>query len=367
MISSEVQRTLVKSPPELWTELSDPASLARHLGEFGEIRITRVEPETTVEWEADSATGSVSIKPSGWGTRVILKATREISDASSPTAPEAPAESNGPAKGDSAAAIDQPPAPMTDLPPEPATAPEPEIAAEPEITPESELDPTIKAEQESPPDAQAELEDTEQPAAEAAPGLADWSEQAREHQPQQECQPEPEPEPHPRRGFLARVFGWRRRQTAAEPRQLMFEDDPDRQPDGDVPIAGVPAPLVWAASGNELQAPDVWPPGLGETDPAADALEAPAAEQLGALEPQAPEPQEQMAPQPEMPAPAGAEADPEDRRQERLQPDDTPEPVADISAELGASGETAEREVAAVLSAMLDRLGTAHHRPFSRG
>ena len=113
MISSEVQRTLVKSPPELWTELSDPASLARHLGEFGEIRITRVEPETTVEWEADSATGSVSIKPSGWGTRVILKATREISDASSPTAPEAPAESNGPAKGDSAAAIDQPPAPMT--------------------------------------------------------------------------------------------------------------------------------------------------------------------------------------------------------------------------------------------------------------
>ena len=113
--------------------------------------------------------------------------------------------------------------------------------------------------------------------------------------------------------------------------------------------------------------PDVWPPGLGETDPAADALEAPAAEQPGALEPQAPEPQEQMAPQPEMPAPAGAEADPEDRRQERLQPDDTPGPVADISGELGASGETAEREVAAVLSAMLDRLGTAHHRPFSRG
>src|SRR5664280_169794 len=41
MISSEVQRTLVKSPPELWAEISDPASLARHLGEFGEIRITR--------------------------------------------------------------------------------------------------------------------------------------------------------------------------------------------------------------------------------------------------------------------------------------------------------------------------------------
>ncbi len=52
MISSEVQRTLVKSPPELWAELSDPAALARHLGEFGEIRITRIEPESAIEWEA---------------------------------------------------------------------------------------------------------------------------------------------------------------------------------------------------------------------------------------------------------------------------------------------------------------------------
>ena len=41
MISSEVQRTLVKSPPELWAEVSDPASLSRHLGELGEVRITR--------------------------------------------------------------------------------------------------------------------------------------------------------------------------------------------------------------------------------------------------------------------------------------------------------------------------------------
>jgi hypothetical protein len=44
MSSTEVQRTLVKSPPELWAELGDPASLARHLGELGEIRVTRVEP-----------------------------------------------------------------------------------------------------------------------------------------------------------------------------------------------------------------------------------------------------------------------------------------------------------------------------------
>ena len=68
MISSEVQRTLVKSPPELWAELSDPAALARHLGELGEIRITRAEPEKRVDWEADGTSGSVLIKPSGWGT-----------------------------------------------------------------------------------------------------------------------------------------------------------------------------------------------------------------------------------------------------------------------------------------------------------
>jgi hypothetical protein len=71
----QVQRTLVKSPPELWEALSDPAALARHLGEFGEIRITRLEPETTVEWEAEHASGTVHIAPSGWGTKVTLTAT----------------------------------------------------------------------------------------------------------------------------------------------------------------------------------------------------------------------------------------------------------------------------------------------------
>ena len=95
MISSEVQRTLVKSPPELWAELSDPALLARHLGELGEIRITRVEPEQTVEWEAEKTSGTVQIKPSGWGTRVTLTVTRELPEepektagAGAPPAPE---------------------------------------------------------------------------------------------------------------------------------------------------------------------------------------------------------------------------------------------------------------------------------------
>ncbi len=77
MPSVEAQRTLVKSPPELWAELSDPTSLARHLGEFGEIRITRIEAETSVEWEAESASGRVELKPSGWGTKVTLTVARE--------------------------------------------------------------------------------------------------------------------------------------------------------------------------------------------------------------------------------------------------------------------------------------------------
>jgi hypothetical protein len=82
MPSAEAQRTLVKSPPELWAELSDPASLARHLGEFGEIRIARVEPEQSVEWEADALSGTVQLKPSGWGTKVTLTVLRETPDRS---------------------------------------------------------------------------------------------------------------------------------------------------------------------------------------------------------------------------------------------------------------------------------------------
>ncbi|HEY6761260.1 MAG TPA: hypothetical protein VI318_17310 [Baekduia sp.] len=74
MSEPRAQRTLVKSPPELWAEISDLSTLARHLGEFGEIRITRVEAETTVVWEGDRARGTVELEPSGWGTKVTLTA-----------------------------------------------------------------------------------------------------------------------------------------------------------------------------------------------------------------------------------------------------------------------------------------------------
>ena len=72
-------RTLVKSAPELWAVCSDADSLAQHLGAFGEIRITRLEPETTVAWEGERASGTVRIEPSGWGTKVTV--TADSSDA----------------------------------------------------------------------------------------------------------------------------------------------------------------------------------------------------------------------------------------------------------------------------------------------
>jgi hypothetical protein len=75
MEQSTAARRLVKSPPELWAVLSSEVSLGRHLAEFGEIRITRVDPETTVAWEGDRASGTVELAPTGWGTKVILTAT----------------------------------------------------------------------------------------------------------------------------------------------------------------------------------------------------------------------------------------------------------------------------------------------------
>lgn len=87
MSETTIHRTLVKSPPELWAEVSDATALARYLGEFGEIRITRTEPEKTVAWEGERASGTVHIEPGGWGTRVVLS----VEAAAAPT-PQPPAE-----------------------------------------------------------------------------------------------------------------------------------------------------------------------------------------------------------------------------------------------------------------------------------
>jgi hypothetical protein len=120
-VSSEVQRTLVKSPPELWAELSDPTTLARHLGELGEIRIVAAEPERTVDWEAATGgteiSGRVEIAPSGWGTRVTLSASRVIAEPEPEPEPEPAVEPEA-----------------IEVIPEPESEPEPEFV-EPEPRP----------------------------------------------------------------------------------------------------------------------------------------------------------------------------------------------------------------------------------------
>jgi hypothetical protein len=123
----EAKRTLVKSPPELWAEVSDAGALARHLGEFGEIRITRAEPESVVEWEGDLASGSVRLEPSGWGTKVTL--TAESAMVEPPPPPPPPEPEPPPRQGFWARLFRRRPEPVA-AEPEPEPEPEPQPAIE---------------------------------------------------------------------------------------------------------------------------------------------------------------------------------------------------------------------------------------------
>jgi hypothetical protein len=105
--------------------------LARHLGQFGEIRITRLEPETAVAWEGSAARGTVRLEPAGWGTKVFLTSTAQ----------DAPRESEPVAQGEpepeSPALEPEPP------PSEPEPPPfEPEVTSEAE--PPLELEPPVR-------------------------------------------------------------------------------------------------------------------------------------------------------------------------------------------------------------------------------
>src|SRR5512133_639222 len=179
MQEPSAQRTLVKSPPELWAELSDLEALARHLGEFGEIRITRLEPETTVAWEGDRARGTVELEPAGWGTKVTI--TAKLAAAEAPTvAIEAVAA-------------------------EPVAA-EP-VAAEPvaaeSVAPEPAAEVPGPGTEEETPEPVASEPEPEPPAREPLPSL-----------PLSEPQQAPS-EPQPRGGFFARPFGRRKAEQVA--------------------------------------------------------------------------------------------------------------------------------------------------------
>ncbi|MGD0454789.1 MAG: hypothetical protein ABSB69_14445 [Solirubrobacteraceae bacterium] len=321
MISSEVQRTLVKSPPELWAELSDPSALARHLGELGEIRIVRTEPESTVEWAAQNTTGTISIKPSGWGTKVTLSVTRETVDPQ-----PVPASDIEPASEPTSTAGSQPAA-SVELEPTASVEPEPEPTASVEREPTATVEsgPTAAVEPEAMSfDTETDADTDTEPAADVEPAA------------------EPEVEPEPRRGFFARLFGRRRS-----------------------PQPATAAPLETTVIEQPLDAPAqsaVAERSPGQPDAFAAVRQALAPETFAASHPFAALPAAK-------PAPDAITI--ERLRAEQLGDEAHAEQVSDISVELLAAEDVAAEqvsaeEVTAVLTAVLDRLGAAHHRPFSR-
>ena len=184
MTEHQSSRTLVKSAPELWAECSDAASLARHLGAFGEIRITKLEPETTVAWEGTAASGTVKLETSGWGTRVTLTLKEDQS-----AAPEAAV-----------------------VAPEPVVEPDPVVESEPVAEPAAIAPPEAVEE----PEPIAEPDPVEEPAA---------------------VEPEPValvPEPASRRGVFTRLRLFRRK-PAAIVESATPEPEPEPEPEASEP------------------------------------------------------------------------------------------------------------------------------------
>jgi hypothetical protein len=299
MISSEVQRTLVKSPPELWAELSDPATLARHLGELGEIRITHIEPEKSVAWEAEDITGTVLIKPSGWGTKVTLTVTREIPEPSPEILePEAPSEHGPPA----------------------------------DPTPAAEATPTTEAEHQPPVEAGRALE----PAPAGQPSASEVTAETSEPP----LEPGPSLEPEPRPGFFSRLFRRSPRTALVSEPQDPITPSPSEPSDASITAEHLHDP-VWAI---------VTPAPTREAPPAPEALSE-------AMAPPAPPSATPKSPHIVETIRIGEPAD---------HSESTESDPPDIAAELRAAEEVAAEHVTAVLTGVLDRLGAAHHRPFSR-
>jgi uncharacterized protein YndB with AHSA1/START domain len=67
----ELERTLVKSPPELWDEIGSEETLRRWLGE---IRVSAMEPPSRIEWDGNGTHGVIELEASGWGTRIRAQA-----------------------------------------------------------------------------------------------------------------------------------------------------------------------------------------------------------------------------------------------------------------------------------------------------
>ena len=255
MTEHVASRTLVKSPPELWAECSDAASLARHLDQFGDIKITRLDPEIAVAWEGDRARGTVRIEPAGWGTKVIL--TAEAVPEEKPEGPPAVVEF---------AEVE------TQVVVEPAEVEVAEVETAGEVEIVQVVEPEVDV-----PDAP--------------------------HVPQADTSP-------PRRRWFPRLFRFRRVPRAAEP--TVEPEEPVSEPE----------PAVSRA----------------EPEPAPDPQRIP----------------EPLLERKRIPEPT-LEPEP------LLEPEPTPEPTLEQTAT-----DTGPETTEAALTAALDSLGQAHHRPYSR-
>lgn len=271
------QRRLVKSPPEIWSEISDAQSLARRLSALGEVRITRIEPETTVAWEGASIRGTVELEASGWGTKVTLTAEREL---------EAPAQEPQPAPAEPEPAIT-----VQDTMPFDSSA----VTAAATDVDEAGVAPAAQPTTETCADAEATGTDI----------------------------PPQAPSPAPREeGFLARLKGW------------WHSGHLDARRTAPVP-GTAPAAAETPANRPELQPP------TAETDPAPGRIAAPEVE-----------PTVRAERVPATPSDAAAAEAPAKRAE--LQP-----PHAE-------SDPARDPELEGLLVQILDDLGAAHHRPFSR-
>jgi hypothetical protein len=355
-------------------------------------------PETTVEWAAPELTGRVQIKPSAWGTRVTLSVTREqaqldlepqpvgagvsaptlqpdahpraqpgsehaastlahsksASEATSPSAPPADeefapgadSENPGPADAESAPAAESESAGRADLesaqPPESENPGKPGPAREPDAKPADRAAPGIGAA------GHGDAESTASEPERHPEGVATAGDP-----------PESQPAPAARRRFLRRA--WRRlrrlRPVAPAPSAVAESaEDPLREPSA--VAAGVPSPAVPPSESNEERVkPEPGSVAAGQPSPAVSPSESgeervePGPSAVAAGEPAS---ATGLAPgrsngynDAELERPAGQTPNcPPDRRE--------------------LERRTAE-EMTAVLISMLDRLGAAHHRPFSRG
>ncbi|HEY1833576.1 MAG TPA: hypothetical protein VGG08_04005 [Solirubrobacteraceae bacterium] len=396
MISSEVQRTLVKSPPELWAELSDPETLARHLGELGEIKITRVEPERLVEWEATGTTGSVAIRASGWGTKVTLSVTRELSAAQAE-----PEESEQQTTAEAAEAVE------VEEPVEAGVVAEPTDEIEPSeerdsgartvsepVASEEEVEVEPASEQTEPTEpavVTAPLAEEPQIALTAADRFSpDFPGSLREERRQEigtveppapeatmpeAATPEtamPEAAPVKKPGFFARLFG-RKQSRAAEPEGATAPAEPvivrgqPAPPPTIPPTPGYGAAAIAAVARAHAPAP-AQPPGFAEPEKQPVAVEPEAGPVGPELKAEIDSSREVATPAETTCATSPVEStDGEETGVVADAPSDEPSttderPAADLAAELRA----AEEQVTAVLTGVLDRLGAAHHRPFSR-